>query len=264
MPSALNQNQEPCHHLPKKEEKGFFASISSTFSSVTSAVTGPTVELKEIDPYFETQRAYVSNLDQHLQVLVTRSNANTRKKQEMVDSLTDFAHAASLACGCEVGQDDALADFWGKLSEILNQMAALNDELAHGETEFFEDQMKDYVRLVGACKDLMENRNAVLLELQTCKADALLKNEKLQKAQGPSKVSLLSAIEDSNAATTEAEQNYATITRNVKTELETFKQKKGQDLRRALRELVRLNINHQLRVVNLWKELLNELEETKF
>jgi len=251
---------------PKKEEKGFFASISSTFSSVTSAVTGPTVELKEIDSYFENQRAYVSNLDQHLQVLVTRSNANTRKKQEMVDSLTDFAHAASLACGCEVGQDDVLADFWGKLSEILNQMAALTDELAHGETEFFfEDQVKDYVRLVGACKDLMENRNTVLLELQTCKADSQLKNDKLQKAQGTPRAPALSAeFLDSNAATTEAEQNYATITKNVRTELETFKQKKGHDLRRALRELVRLNINHQLRVVNLWKELLNDLEETKF
>jgi len=250
---------------PKKEEKGFFASLSASLSSVTSVVTGPTVELKEIDPYFEIQRAYISNLDQHLQVLVARSNTNTRKKQEMISSLSDFAHAASLACGCEIGQDDALSDFWGKLSEILNQVASLTDELVHGETEMFEDQVKDYVRLVGACKDLMENRSAVLLELQTCQADATLKSERLQKAQGtPRAPTLDTFLQNANDATNRSEQKYNSITNDIRTELDVFKRKKGQDLRRALRELVRLNINHQLRVVNLWKELLSDLEETKF
>jgi len=247
---------------PKKEEKGFFASLSAV---VTSAVTGPTVELKEVDPYFDQQRAYISNLDQHLQVLASRSSSNTRKKQEMVSSLSDFAHAASLACGCEIGQDDALSDFWGKLSEILNQIASLTDELVHGETELFEDQVKDYVRLVGACKDLMENRNATLLEFQTCQADAALKSERFQKAQGTSKASALDAgLQSANEATNRAEQKYNALTTDVRSELDAFKRKKGQDLRRALRELVRLNINHQLRVVNLWKELLSDLEEAKF
>jgi len=232
---------------------------------VTSAVTGPTVELKEVDPYFDQQRAYISNLDQHLQVLASRSGSNTRKKQEMVSSLSDFAHAASLACGCEIGQDDALSDFWGKLSEILNQIASLTDELVHGETELFEDQVKDYVRLVGACKDLMENRSATLLEFQTCQADAALKSERFQKAQGTSKASALDAgLHNANEATNRAEQKYNALSTDVRNELETFKRKKGQDLRRALRELVRLNINHQLRVVNLWKELLSDLEEAKF
>jgi len=183
----------------------------------------------------------------------------------MISSLSDFAHAASLACGCEIGQDDALSDFWGKLSEILNQVASLTDELVHGETEMFEDQVKDYVRLVGACKDLMENRSAVLLELQTCQADATLKSERLQKAQGtPRAPTLDTFLQNANDATNRSEQKYNSITNDIRTELDVFKRKKGQDLRRALRELVRLNINHQLRVVNLWKELLSDLEETKF
>jgi len=187
------------------------------------------------------------------------------KKQEMVSSLTDFAHAASLACGCELGQDDVLANFWSKLSEILNQMALLTDELVQGETDSFEDQIKDYVRLVGACKDLVENRNFALLEFQTRQGEATLASEKLQKAQGTPKASMLAAeAMDANEATTEAEQKFNTLTKNVKIELELFKQNKAHNLRKALRELVTLNINYNLRVVNLWKELLIELEEAKF
>jgi len=252
----------PVQPPPKKEEKGFFAYLTE---SLTSAVTGPTVELKEVDPWFESQRAYLANLDQHLQVLVQRSNANTRKKQEMVASLTDFAHAASLACGCEVGQDDGLADYWSKLSEILNQISTLTDELVHGETDLFEDQVKDYVRLVSACKDLVENRNVALLDLQFKQADATLKSERLQKAQGGYRApSLIIEVQEANDATESASQTFNTLSKSVKSELDVFKQNKGHDIRKALRELVRLNINHQLRVVNLWKELLSELEETNF
>jgi sorting nexin-1/2 len=236
-----------------KEEKSFFASFTA---SITSAVTGPSVELKEIDPFFENQKVYLANLDQQLQVLVQRSNANTKKRQELVATLTDFAHAASLAAGFEVGQDDGLASFWEKLSEILNQMSLLTDELVRGETDLFEDQIKDYIRIVQSCKDLMENRNALLLSLQTSKATLQQKTEKLK---GQKNTEIIEAQE----ATNENEQKFNTLSANAKAELDTFKIKKGHDLRKAIRELVRMNINHQLRVVNLWKELLSELEEIK-
>jgi len=144
-------------------------------------------------------------------------------------------------------------------------MALLTDELVQGETDSFEDQIKDYVRLVGACKDLVENRNFALLEFQTRQGEATLASEKLQKAQGTAKASAFSAEAlDANEATTEAEQKFKTLTKNVKIELGLFKLNKSHNLRKALRELVTLNINYNLRVVNLWKELLIELEEAKF
>jgi len=222
-----------------KEEKSFFATFTA---SITSAVTGPSVELKEIDPFFDVQKVYLANLDQQLQVLVQRSNANTKKRQELVATLTDFAHAASLAAGFEVGQDDGLASFWEKLSEILNQMSLLTDELVRGETDLFEDQIKDYIRIVQSCKDLMENRNALLLSLQTNKATLQLKSDK----KGLKNTEILEAQESAN----DSEKKFNTLSDSAKTELETFKIKKGHDLRKAIRELVRMNINHQLRVNN--------------
>jgi len=174
-----------------------------------------------------------------------------------VVTLTDFAHAASLAAGFEVGQDDGLANFWEKLSEILNQMSLLTDELVKGETDLFENQIKDYIRIVSACKDLMENRNALLLSYQTSKANL---NFKIEKGKGQKNST---DIQELTEHTKDSEQKFNNLSVSAKSELENFKLKKGHDLRKAIRELVRLNINHQLRVVKLWKELLGELEEIK-
>jgi hypothetical protein len=180
-----------------------------------------------------------------------------KKKQELVATLTDFGHSASLAAGFEVGQDDGLANFWEKLSEILNQMSSLTDELVKGETDLFENQIKDYIRIVASCKDLMENRNALLLAYQSNKANL---NFKIEKAKGQKNTP---EIQELTEDTKDSEQQFNILSASAKSELETFKIKKGHDLRKAIRELVRLNINHQLRVVNLWKELLGELEEIK-
>jgi len=242
----------PVAPIAKKEEKSFFAS----FTALASAVTGPSVELKETDPFFEAQKVYLTNLDQQLQVMVERSDVNTKKKQELITSLADFAHAASLAAGFEFGHDDGLASFWEKLSQILNQMSTLTNELVRGETDLFENQIKDYIRIVGACKDLMENRNILLLAYQTNKTTL---NFKTEKNKGQKNLE----IEQLTQETKDSEVKCNDLSSSAKSELETFKTRKGQDLRKAIRELVRLNINHQLRVVNLWKELLGELEEIK-
>jgi flagellar biosynthesis/type III secretory pathway protein FliH len=231
----------------------FFASWTAT---ITSAVTGPSVALKEIDPFFEAQKVYLTNLDQQLQVMVERSDVNTKKKQELITYLADFSHAASLAAGFEFGHDDGLASFWEKLSQILQQMSTLTNDLGIGEMDLFENQIKDYIRIVNSCKDLMENRNNLLLAYQTNKANLNFKLDKFKDPRNPE-------IEEATEDTKNSEEKFNSLSTSAKSELETFKSRKGQDLRKAIRELVRLNINHQLKVGNLWKELLVELEDIK-
>jgi sorting nexin-1/2 len=238
---------------PKKKEENFFASWTAT---ITSAVTGPSVTLKETDSFFETQKVYLTNLDQQLQVLVERSDVNTKKKQELITYLADFSHAASLAAGFEFGHDDGLASFWEKLSQILQNMSTLTDDLVRGEMDLFENQIKDYIRIVNSCKDLMENRNNLLLALQTNKANLNLKLDKLKDPRNPE-------IEEATEETKTSEEKFNSLSNSAKSELSTFKSNKGRDIRKAIRELVRLNINHQLKVGNLWKELLVDLEDIK-
>uniref|UniRef100_A0A6B2L6P8 PX domain-containing protein n=1 Tax=Arcella intermedia TaxID=1963864 RepID=A0A6B2L6P8_9EUKA len=253
---AKPRTQEKAEEKKKEEKKGFFSAISA----ITAVVAGPSVEFKEVDPWYDSQKSYLNSLDIHLKILISKVNSNIKKREDIIVSLDEFSKAASLACGSEVGQDDALADFWGKFSDILLQMGNLSRELANGETDIFESQLRDYVRLVGASKELLDNRNASLLKLQTCQADASSKSEKVHKAT-KSKAALEAELQLANKATEDANQEFNFMTHSAKEELENFKKEKSDHLRSALRELVTTNINHQLRVVDLWKELLGEIDK---
>uniref|UniRef100_A0A6B2L5X0 PX domain-containing protein n=1 Tax=Arcella intermedia TaxID=1963864 RepID=A0A6B2L5X0_9EUKA len=249
--------------IQKKEDepKGLFELVGKFSSTITSVVTRPSVELKEVDPWFDKQRAYVSNVEQHLQVLVDRSNQNTKKKSEMVSTLEDLAQSASLACGAEIDIDPELAKYWSKLSEIMGQMSLLTKELAQSETESFEYQVKDYVRLSTAAKQLLENRQAALLRLQVAQADVTVKTEKQEKGKNTSKASALNAdLKEATNSLEVSNSEYNVINESAKKELNTYKDNKSAQVKEAFKDLVTINLNYQLRMANLWKELLVDLK----
>jgi len=199
-----------------EEKKGFFASLSNTISSVGSnlSTTVSGVEFHEIDPWFDSHKDYINNLDQNLQVMQARSNANSKKKQEFTISITDFGHASSLLSACEVGQDDVLAESWSKLTEASNQMATIHSELAQSESDTFEDSVKDYILLVRSAKEVLENRTNALQKLQNLEADVKVKQDRLAKNTSSSKAASLQT-ELQQAQDAEAEQKKTFLLRPV-------------------------------------------------
>jgi len=247
----------------EEEKKGFFASLTSTFSVVSSTVTGVTATVQEIDPWFNDQKDYLNNLDQNLTIMQTRSNAHSRKKQELMTSFTDFSHSASQLSATEAGHDELLAQGWSKLSEVTGQMATIQGELALSEFDTFESSIKDYMLLVKAAKELLENRNYALLKYQTLEADTKAKQEKVAKSVGSGKGPLTTELQQAQTAEADQKVVFEKLSKEIRQELDTFKSKKGREIRKVMSELVRQNMDAQLRVVGLWKEVLQDLEEKK-
>jgi len=250
----------PQEEKPKAaNKKGFFATFTASISSVTNTLTG--VELTETDPWFDKHKTYLNNLEQQLQLLGDRSESAGRRRAEMSSAVMDLSHSASLLSGAETDQDGVLAEDWGRLSDVLNRMATLSQELVASEAGTFEDVVKDYYRLVGAAKDIMDNRASVLQKLQNYQADVVAKKEKIAKGDQSRKLQAdLTEVEDKEAKTS---ADFKELSEKVQAELEKFKRRKNKDLVRALRELAMINMTQQLQVVNLWKELLNDLDDTK-
>jgi len=194
----------------------------------------------------------------------TRSNAHSRKKQELMNTFTDFSHSSSQLSATEAGQDDLLAQGWSKISEVTGQMATVQGELALSEIDQYEKSIKDYILLVRAAKDLLENRSNALLKLQTLEADTKSKQERLSKNTYAAKTAALTTeLQQAQAAEAEQKSVFEKLSKEIKEELEKFRVRKGRDLRKAISELVRQNMNAHLRVVGLWKEVLADLEEKK-
>lgn len=257
----------PSAHVKKEpeEKKGFLASLTSTLSNVGSNLSSVTsVEAQEIDPWFESYKTYINSLEQGLTVMQQRSNANSKKKQEFVQTLSELSHASSQLSACEVGQDDLLSEVWSKLSEVASQMSTVHGELAQSEIDGYEETVKDYILQVHSVKDVLENRNISLQKLQNLEYDVKVKQERLAKNTSASKAPQLQAeVKQAESVATDQQKAFDTLSKEVRTELEAFKQKKGKVIHKAITDLVRQNMDAQLRIVGLWKEMLADLEDKK-
>eukprot|EP01125_Pyxidicula_operculata_P016449 TRINITY_DN5667_c0_g1_i1.p1 TRINITY_DN5667_c0_g1~~TRINITY_DN5667_c0_g1_i1.p1 ORF type:complete len:480 (-),score=122.91 TRINITY_DN5667_c0_g1_i1:7-1446(-) len=247
--------------IQETAESGLFGSL---ISSVTSVVGTPKAEPREVDNWFDTQSEYLTNLEKNLQVVAQKSSGTSKARLDMSVALADVAQSISVVASTELNQNQALSEYWGKLADILRDIVEMSKELSTKETELFEDVLKDNYRQVGSAKDLLANRWAALCRHQNSKADTESKQEKFKKNQGTSKTSSSAAeLAEAKDIENELEKKFNDISDKSKEELQKFLGNKSQDVRQALRDVVRHNMNYQLRVVNLWKELLNQMEENK-
>jgi len=197
-------------------------------------------------------------------MMQVKTNANSKKKLETVTTLIDFSHASAQMSSSETGKDAVLSEGWSKLSEVTGLMATVQTELAQSEMEGYENSVKDYVLLVRAAKELLENRSNCLLKLQSLEADTKAKQEKQSKNSASSKAGAFVA-ETQQAQAAEADQKvvFEKLSKDVREELEKFNAKKGREMKKALSDIITKNMNAQLRIVGLWKEALADLEEKK-
>jgi len=198
--------------------------------------TGQQEPTKEVDPNFEELKVYVDGLNEQLILLEEKAVANIAKKKELDNTLIEFSVSAENISKSEAAQDPLLSEFWRKLAESLKKMATLNAQLASNETNKFADVLKDYIRLTEAGKNLLSNRFELLGKLQTAQA----KNA---------------------ASVTALQDELKSISESAQKELTAFKELKTDEIRKSLREIVRINMEHQQQVVHLWKQLLSDLEE---
>jgi len=218
------------------QEEGQVSAFFGWAAQKIGTATGQSEPTKEVDSSFDDLKTYVVGLNEQLVAFEAQVALNINKKKELDVTLVDFSLSAGELSRTEKSQDPLLAEFWGKLSESLKKMSALNAELSQNETNKFDDVLKDYVRLTEAGKFLLENRFELLGKLQIAQA----KN---------------------SATVSELQAELKSISENVQQELETFKATKTDEIRASLREIVRINMEHQQQVVNLWKALLSDLEE---
>lgn len=225
-----------------KEEQSFFSSSLSWMQSAAQSVMSKTGQdyslVKEVDPEFQETKQYFVALHSHFDNLHAKAADDVAKTRQLAECLGEFSHSSELMATCEANQDPVLAGYWKKLSAILRSMSELQEVLAKNETLIFDNTLRDYVRITDAGMATLNNR-----------LDLLLKLQEHQKK---------------NSSSVEAlDKEFKRVSEALKGEVAAFNSKKTKDFRNVLKALVAVNIEHHQKVVNLWKELLSELEDQK-
>ena len=129
---------------------------------------------------------------------------------------------------------------------------------------YFEEPIKDYIRIIGAVKNALSTRNAKRLTYETATSD-------LKKAQAahdalvgkPGKEEAVHTKEQEVATrqgkVDAAKTDFEAVQQRVMGEIGRFKEEKLADFKTIVLDYVQLQIEYNQKVEEMWKELMPTL-----
>ncbi|EGG16283.1 Phox domain-containing protein [Cavenderia fasciculata] len=243
---------------PQQENKGF-GKISSFFSNTVNSVTNMQHSVKEVDPWFDDKKNYIQQLDTNLKKLEECVSLVIKKRKELAFALSEFTTAGLTFSSGEIAQSQDIANSFQRMTQVQLGVSKGMEELSNNEKGYFEDGIDDYVRVISAVKELINDRLDALLAVQNAERTLDSKKEKFEKGRGTAKADQLNReVEDASRKLSEAKSEFDRITATSKVELQRFDAKRNYEMKRIINYVIRLNLDHYLKASDLWRQFLTE------
>jgi sorting nexin-1/2 len=255
--TASPSRTEPAESAAPQASGGFGSSLVSflgqglsAVSSLTSSVVGG---LKEIDQWFDAKKGYINALETHLIGLSRSTNQLIKRRRDLALGMADISSAASLVGSQEADNDSLISDSFIRIAQVAENIHILDESLCKHEGMYFEDALRDYIRTLGAVKDMLADRDVVLLEYQNATRNLETKRDRKTKVKNIER-----EVEDAMKRVDETKREYEQISRVCRQELEIFDTTRAREIKRMMGLLVQVNLEHSLQVVDLWKTLISD------
>jgi len=231
----------------------FFSLIGSSIESISNNFT----QQNEPDPWFDAKKNYILSLENQLNSLARIVNNLIKKRKESNQIWSELNSTSSLFCSVEADHDTVSSNSFRKLAEVATSIVALEEKRYTEETTFLEDAIRDYIRLIGAVKEMLSARTEKLVAYQNASKQVENKKEKLGRNKENSK--LEKEIKEAEKRESETKQDFFNISNICKGELQRFEESKTQDFKYILVKFSQINVNFELQAADSWKNLLSLL-----
>lgn len=235
--------------------KGFFSGILDKVSSVQQSLG----TANEVDEWFDQQRRYWQTIENNIGLLLSRSGSISKRHRELGQSWMEFSAIATTLSSNESPSDELLSTYHTKLAEVTSQLSSLETEMSENQTNYFEDSLKDWIRVINSAHEVLDNRQNDLLAYQNATKSRESKQEKLNK--NPSNANAQQELNDAEARETTCRNQFELISKTARDELDGLLKVKSQELAVAVRRLVQNSMNYHLSAASLWKEILSSIED---
>ncbi|KAG7356317.1 Vps5 vacuolar sorting complex protein [Nitzschia inconspicua] len=243
---------------PKKE--GF----KRWFAETKTSISGDLVKSPDDELFDEIQR-YIHGLDTQMKNVSTQATGLVRKGKEMANGLFEFGLAFNLLGQSEA---DALGEALCKLGETADQLSVLSAEHSDQEAAQFEDPLVDMIKMIHAVKLALHKRHEKRLTYSTCLQEVESKNAQLAKLRAQigmeskayaMEMSLRRAQENAEVA----RDDFAAVSQRVLREVDRFKRESTDDMRLTVLEYIRLQVDYNKRMEQIWANLIPQLERVQ-
>ena len=250
-----------------RKSKGFWQWASETQQSLThklgagagagAALREPTEEdakFVEASKYIQGFEPQIQNVHKHTQGLIKRS-------REMANGLFEFGLAFTLLGQSEA---DSLGNALTQLGHTADKLSVLAAEEAEKEALYFEEPVRDYVRMAAAVKQALDTRTSHQLAYEAALADLQAKtaahNRIAASAPGPKAAQAEQEVAKAQQRVDETKKSFELVSERVLAEMERFKREKLADFRALILDYVQLRIEFSRKTEEAWRGVLPDLQ----
>jgi len=150
-----------------------------------------------------------------------------------------------------------------RLQQISDSRNDLDQEVSTKEETFFEDAVKDYLRMLVAIKDMLADRTDILMDLSTSAKVLESRKEKLDKAQ-KSKGKTAGLEKDVEDATRQYEllkKQFDEVSARCREELNYFDRTRQWEVKRVITHLAQYNLENLLQTADLYKSFITHIHQ---
>lgn len=243
---------------PVKKAEG----IKRWFAEAKTSMTGDLVKSPDDDLFDEINR-YVLGLDIQMRNISLQASGLVRKGKEIANGLFEFGLAFNLLGQSEA---DALGSALSSMGETADRLSVLSAEHAEREMAQFEEPLQDYIKVIHSVKIALQRRYEKRLSFSTCVSDVESKQMSLAKLrmQIGSEAKAYStemSLRRCQEAAEIARDEFADCSQRVLREVDRFKREKAEDMRRTVLDYIKLQVEYNKRMEQVWGSLIPKLEQ---
>lgn len=236
------------------------------FAETKTSISGDLVRSPD-DELFEEVQRYIHGLDTQMKNVSTQASGLVRKGKEMANGLFEFGLAFNLLGQSEA---DALGDALCRLGETADQLSVLSAEHADLESSQFEDPLVDMIKMIHAVKLALHKRHEKRLTYSTCLQEVEYKNSQLNKIRSQLGMGMEAKAYSAEMSLRRAQENaeiardqFATVSQRVLREVDRFKRETTEDMRLTVLEYIRMQVEYNKRMEQIWANLIPQLEKVQ-
>ncbi|XP_050682431.1 sorting nexin-2 [Leptidea sinapis] len=241
------------------------AGMLRLFNKVGETVNKITYRMDESDPWFEERIARVESLENGLKRLCGACEVLANERRELAVRSHETARSIAAA---------AAADPHAPLSRALSHLSDLYEKIEHlrveqSNTDFYvlTEHIKDYLGLIGAIKDVFHERVKVFQNWQHALMQLTKRRENKAKAElanRPEKrEQAANEIIEWESKVERSKQEFDTISRVIKKELERWEEIRITELRDTVLRYLEEHVKHQAQSMRYWDAFLPEARAIK-
>jgi len=250
--------------LPKANQTMTFSgkNMMKIINKVGDSITNITLKLEETDDWFEEKTNTIEQLENQLRKLHQATEALVWYRKDLGYATNNVSKSLAVLSGSE--ENSGLSAAIAQLSSVQEKIASIHQEQAN--VEFFElsELMKDYLGLVGAVKNVFNERVKAWQSWQHTTARLTKKREARVKAELGQKMEAIATlrqeIADLEREQDMAQENFDRISRLIRKEVEAFDFKKAEDFKKTIIKYLETMLSAQEQISEQWERYLPEIK----